>query len=407
MKKKKRCAHLAGSRLPEVFKNGGFDAVIGNPPYSSKQSIENKYLLNFYRNIEYKCDPYAFFIERGCNILSNTGRLGFIIPVTWMTNVYYRKLRKYVIENKWIERTNLINGLVFEDANVDTSIIIINKHNRNRKNILWQNGEPFNINSKEILRSYKQFNQADDYAIAPESNDSWYELKERLDSISITLGSIAKISLGMKLRSNDEFVVSTPSKVNPDPIIFGKDISKYSHIVPVRFFNYSNAVIVGGTKNKDIQQGHPKIFIQAIRNLSLKDRIVATLDHVGYYFVGTLNAVTILNPDYDYHYVLGLLNSTLHNSYFSKRFTTISLTASFIGVLPICIPTEDNINFRHGIVKLVNTMLQLNEELQTITVPARRSALEARIAHIDKEIDKLVYQLYGLTEEEIKIVEGV
>lgn len=91
----------------------------------------------------------------------------------------------------------------------------------------------------------------------------------------------------MKLRSNDEFIVSEKTKSNPDSIVFGKDISKYNPITPVRFFNFSKAVIVGGTKNPLVQKAKTKIFIQAIRNLSLKDRIVATLDKNGYYFVGT------------------------------------------------------------------------------------------------------------------------
>jgi adenine-specific DNA-methyltransferase len=114
-------------KFPEVFKQGGFDCVIGNPPYSAKQSVENKFLVPFYKTIEYKCDLFAFFIERSCEILRKNGRLGFIIPVSWMTNIYYKKLREFLIISKSLEEINLIDGLVFEAANIDTNIVILNK----------------------------------------------------------------------------------------------------------------------------------------------------------------------------------------------------------------------------------------------------------------------------------------
>ena len=111
---------------------------------------------------------------------------------------------------------------------------------------------------------------------------------------------------------------------------------KLNGINQAHFFNFSKAVIVGGTKNPKIQQAKTKIFIQAIRNLSLEERIVATIDKNSSYFVGTVNSVILNDNTYDYEYILGLINSKLLNTYFKKRFTTISLTASFLGVLPIC-----------------------------------------------------------------------
>jgi type I restriction-modification system DNA methylase subunit len=393
------------TKFPDIFKNGGFDIIIGNPPYSAKQSIDNKYLAPFYKTVEYKCDLYAFFVERAYQLIKKNGTLGFIIPVSWMTNIYFRKLREFLIVNNSLKRINLIDGLVFESANIDTGILILNKEGVKEKQVEWVHSKAGDLETDIILRDYSQFKIDDGYSISSVADDRWYVIKEKIDKQSIELGKISKISLGMKLRSNDEFIVSVKDNNNPDCIVFGKDISKYHKIEPVRFFNFSKAIIVGGTKNAKIQQAKTKIFIQAIRNLSLNERIVATLDNNGYYFIGTVNSVILNTDDFDYRFILGLLNSELHNLYFKKRFTTISLTSSFLGVLPVCLlVTEKQKKLESEIIKLVDMQFELNSELEKCKLPDKIENLISRIKHNDNLINHRVYELFGLSEDEIKIM---
>ena len=150
-------------------------------------------------------------------------------------------------------------------------------------------------------------------------------------------------------------------------------------------------------------------MIQAIRNLSLKRRIVAALETEGDCFVGTVNGVTLLEQNWDMKYILGIVNSTLANTYFSKRFTTISLTSAFLGQIPIPLinfsdPVEKALHDR--LVALVEKMLALTPKLRGAASESEKASLQNAVTTTDAEIDRLVYELYGLTEEEIKIVEG-
>jgi len=394
--------------FPGIFKAGGFDAVIGNPPYSAKKSLETKILMKFFSNVEYKCDPYAFFIEQGMNKLKIKGYLGFIVPVTWMTNYYYMKIRKMLIDSDSLDKIVLIDGLVFENANVDTCMLFLNKNGVLTGKFKWLQTDSAHLDKSLSERDYSTVRAEERYDIVPVADDDWNKVRNKIDKLSVKLGSIAKISLGMKLRANDEFVAFEKGTKHPDGIYFGADISRYGLCTPRRFFDFSKAVIVGGTKNPKIQRATPKILIQAIRNLSLKRRIVAAFEKEGDCFVGTVNAVTLLSQSYNIKYILGIINSTLANTYFRKRFTTISLTSAFLGQIPIpLISISDSINQkRHDkIIQLVDQMLNLNKQLAEAKTDHEKTLIQRQIDATDKQIDKLVYELYELTPEEIKIVE--
>jgi type I restriction-modification system DNA methylase subunit len=394
--------------FPQVFAGGGFDAVIGNPPYSAKQSIENKILTKFYKSIEYKCDPYGFFIERGFFLMKTEGFLGYIIPVTWMTNYYYMKLRKLLIDSLSLMKVVLINGLVFEDSKIDTSLLFLNKEAMTTRKFDWSIDIPTISNNEIISRDYQQITSEERFDITPNTNYEWNFIRQKIENQSIRLDSICKISLGMKLRANNEFVINIKNRSHPDGIYFGSDFSRYGNCIPKRFFNFSNAIIIGGTKNPKIQRAKPKILVQAIRNLSLKRRIVASIETEGDCFVGTVNGITMLSSQLDIYYILGIINSNLANEFFRQRFTTISLTSSFLGAIPIRkINFSDKLErFQYeNIISHTHRILILNQQQRS--TPQEKESLQREIEATDRQIDQLVYELYGLTEEEIKIVEGV
>ena len=113
----------------------------------------------------------------------------------------------------------------------------------------------------------------------------------------------------------------------------------------------------------------------------------------------------------DLRYLLAIINSTAigffwqkNNSDEKKTFPKIKKEA--ILSIPVPTITDENKRLHNEIVRLVDAMIDLNKQKQQVTLPNQIEQLEQRIEHTDKKIDQLVYQLYGLTDEEIKIVEG-
>jgi len=404
--------------FPEIFNrkdaknakgNGGFDCVIGNPPYSAKQSIEGKSLRSFYGHIEYKCDPYAFFVEQSLRLVKKRGLVGYIIPVTWMTNFYYMKLRQLMLGTLSLKRVVLVDGLVFKNANVDTCLLFLAKEDVSQRRFEWLRTTPDSLNRPLMLRSYDDVEAEARYDITPEPDSQWLAIKRKCEQNSVRLDLLGKISLGLILRSNDEFISETKDSRHPDAIYFGDNISRYGWLRPSRFFNSGSAVIVGGTKKKAVHEARPKILIQSIRNLKLQRRIVASLDTCGESFIGTVSAFVLQDAQYDIRYILGLLNSNLLNTYFKRRFTTISIKSAVLGVLPIHLidfnGTPDKA--RHDkMVNLVERMLGLHKQVAKAKDEQTRKVIQRQIDSTDADIDKLVYELYGLTAKEIAIVEG-
>ena len=182
-----------------------------------------------------------------------------------MTNYYYMKIRKLLIDSNSLHKIVLLDGLVFEDANVDTCMLFLNKNGISTEKFEWVKTIPSHLNKSCSDREYSKVRLEERYDIVPNADDDWNKVRNKIDKVSVKLGSIAKISLGMKLRSNEEFVVFEKDIKHPDGIYFGADISRYGFCEPRRFFNFSKAVIVGGTKNPKIQRSTPKILIQAIK----------------------------------------------------------------------------------------------------------------------------------------------
>jgi hypothetical protein len=110
----------------EIMKSGGFDAVIGNPPYGMVEEESDKgYFLRQYETTEGRFDRYELFIEQGMNLTKSKGMMSYIIPSPLLSNLYTRKLREYLLENCTLNQLVNFEFDVFDDPTIHTCIIIL------------------------------------------------------------------------------------------------------------------------------------------------------------------------------------------------------------------------------------------------------------------------------------------
>jgi hypothetical protein len=154
----------------------------------------------------------------------------------------------------------------------------------------------------------------------------------------------------------------------------------------------------------------PKILLHAMRNKSLSRRLVGTYDPERFYNAHNLaNIIAAPDSPYDLRYILALFNSQLLNYWYKAHFPNVNINPNDFRQLPICRISFDDSAMRTGhdrLVEIVERMLDLKQRVRSAKTPPDQTALQAQIEATDRRIDRLVYELYGLTEEEIGIVEG-
>ena len=378
----------------DVFEKGGFDIVIGNPPYVAVRSgnitedAKNAYKKN-YKSATGQFDLYALFMEQGLNILTPQGILVMITESTYLSNKDFMTLRKLLIQNNTICKLLYLGEDVFKTANVDVSIGIIRHTNSEDSQIeICQSYEDF-LKKKSSDVSQDTFNdETSNYEIKIRGGIKGLLLYEKIRDKGVMLGKIVEMPRGTEFGANADFIIDTPQN-NYERIIVGKDIVRYG-IKPSRRY------ILFDENNVSVYKEHrfysqPKLFVQRIRNLSLPDRIIATYDETGILCTNTLRMIVPKNNDYDIKAILGILNSKLINYIFRTLFLNKDIYKYQLERIPI---PQTSSSLGLLITQLVDNSLI-----------AKRSNPSADTSALESEIDHLVYQLYGLTEEEIKIVE--
>jgi hypothetical protein len=406
----------------DVFKDGGFDAVIGNPPYgASFAHIEQEYMSKVYQIPNYQYDSYLFFIEKSVKLLCNDGSLGFIIPNTWLLNLTAAELRKYIFKNIKIESIVHFVNKVFKEAVVDTEIIIF------KNSIPQKNKIQINICNQDIVISSQQIDQeklieleGNPYNILDKSE--YAPLKEKMNLLP-KLDSLCKITQGTKpFQVGKGKPPQTKKIVTEKPYVSDKKID--DSFFPLLRGSMMNRYQITWNNDYWIKFGDwlaeprysasyelPKIIIR-----QTGDSLVAAYDEDK--FIVRDNLYTIVNiPEVtiSLKYLLGVMNSSFLNWHYQNIINNergealAQVKRGHLAVLPIPVPdlSKKIDKARHDkLVSLVDQMLFLKKKEQAETVPQTKTMIGRQIQAVDAQIDALVYELYGLTEDEIKIVEG-
>lgn len=380
--------------FPEVLNDEGtyigFDAIIGNPPYLSTKDISTKEKIlykNTFLTAIGQFDLYGIFIENSYYILKNNGLLSFITSSTFINNKDFNIFRKFLLEKTEIKSIINLGETVFDEASLDVAIIELKKNSNLKNKIkIGRIRSNFDDNNYSYLEQKYYINETNNFEFKINCSKIDFELINKIINDNTPLSEILKLPRGIEIGSNSD-KISNDEKL--DKIIFGKSISKYKISFKENYILYENDKSV--FKALEIYK-QPKILIQRIRNLTLKQRIIATYDDEGYLCTNTLRIGNLINDDFDLKYILACLNSTIINFLFLKFFLNKDIYSYQLQLIPIVnIPKERQKLFSDKVDKIL-TLKQENPKADT--------------SNLEKEIDQMVYALYGLTEEEIAIVEG-
>ncbi|MBI4648766.1 MAG: N-6 DNA methylase [Bacteroidia bacterium] len=191
----------------EVFKQGGFDAVIGNPPYVQMAMYEwfddeqKMYLLNKYCSSMGRMNTFGFFIEKGINLLIKDGKLGYIIPNTILTQEYYQELRSLILKTTHIDNIVSYEKLVFVDAVVETTTLILSKPVSKAKTKISFCDKDLNYTEKSIHQETFNRTHKNQFSVSYDELDT--QVKSRIERhCKLTFNDIGEINQAIALKSD-------------------------------------------------------------------------------------------------------------------------------------------------------------------------------------------------------------
>lgn len=242
-------------------------------------------------------------------------------------------------------------------------------------------------------------------------NYSSLSLLMKLNKGQYKLGDFTRINQGLRTGNNEKYLSKERLLPSHKPVVGGKDISRY-FIKNYEYVQYEPQLL-DAPRDESIFLSKEKLIVQEVRNISLSRRIIASYDNQQIYGLQTTNIINLKGSDEEkinLKYLLGVINSNLVNWYFSRSYPSNNHIASNqLAQIPIRIIDFSDAadKARHDKMgTLVERMLALHKQKANVKTDHEKNLVERQIEATDKQIDALVYELYGLTEEEISIVEN-
>ncbi|MCK4398635.1 MAG: N-6 DNA methylase, partial [Methanophagales archaeon] len=416
----------------EIMGRGGFDCVIGNPPWVDIKGMDPDlvdYYFRRYSTTQNRMNIYATFIQRSLKILSKSGMFGFITPSSYLTQSSYTKLRKLILENTWIQKLVRLPDNVFINVKAETAIVILEKNGTGRTSILLYNraGAISEI-SKQTCASEKMFSQKNwlnspGFIFNIFITENIEQLLRKIESASLPLQQFCDFSLG--LTPYDKYKGHTQQQIKSrvfhsdykkdetfKPLLSGADVSRYRiSWESEEWISYGKWL---GAPREQRFFTQPRIIVRQIVS-GEPPRIFAGYTEQEFYNA-QIGFNLLLKPEVNVslNFLLALVNSRLMTFYHRNRFLDqskrvfqkilIQDAKKFpISTIDFSNPTE---KARHDkLVALVDNMLELQKKYREARMEIDKGLYERQIKIVDAQVDMLVYDLYGLTEEEIKVVE--
>ncbi|MCO5142571.1 MAG: N-6 DNA methylase [Oligoflexia bacterium] len=408
----------------KIFENGGFDVVIGNPPYGFHQihlDVCKDYFRAKFQAAVGSFENYFLFYEQSLKLLRPNGKHGFIAPVTWLTIPSAHALRRLVLDNYLINEIIWFKGLVFKEAQVNTLIAII-ENSKNPRTIgikIYNSADFLDPHVESYNLNQMNFN-SDTRSIDIFIQDSDRLILEKIKKISTPLGLLTKpcsgynpyeVGKGIKPSGGlhtEETVRTRPyhsiSKLDNTwkPEISGKDLKRFFYKHSEKQWVKYGTWLAAARDSKNFLG--PRILVQEITGGDQR-RIVAAFCDEEIYYSRDVIPVKQTNDKIDLKFFLGIINSDLMTWYHhrknpkAKKNLFPKVLVSDLKAMPICIPNLDDRNdarLYQSIVEVVNKLISLYKDIYSN--PSSKTSEE--ISFFEDHLNELIYNLYDLSEEE-------
>jgi len=402
-------------QFEDVMSEGGFDVVIGNPPYVQSRNIsddaERHYYWAKYATDTNHSDVFSFFVQKGIALLKEAGFLGLILPATWLRLPSFASMRRILLSSCEIKRIVTFEQVrVFEDSEIEPLILIAQRVEPARDNriayqkLLGDGIEPETVG--EIPQVACEQMGAINLVVDTIEN----EIMSRLSAVPKELIQLVRIIGGLRTGDDAKYIKSEKNNSEDRPLLRGRNVYRYGYEWTGEYIWYRPDLM----KSKQCAAPKEARFFEASEKLLLRmivgGRLIAAYDDQRFYLLQD-NMLLPKEPEHSLKYVLAILNSKLVQFFLGNVVSNIAVTQSILKQLPIRRvdfnnPSEKKMH--DDLVVLVEKMLGLQKRLAPVrnTPCNERDELLHQIERTDKEIDNLVYDLYRLNEDERKIVEG-
>ena len=466
------------NEFPDVFSKGGFDVIIGNPPYVDIKALDNdlvKALFEKYKTTENRINLYSIFIEKGYDILKKHGFLSFINPNSILVNSSYTKIRKMLLDD--ITSIIKLPDDVFEDATVETIIFELRKESsvNEVETIVYKKDEK--IKYLDVLRkkiiSKSNWKHNDNYNFNIYVNAEQFNLLQKIPKDSVDLGEISDFTLGItpydkykghsqELIKSRGFHSETKESEIYKPLISGGNIERYFVSDEIKeYIKYGEWL---GAPRDERFFNSPRILIRQIVS-GKPPRIYSAYTEKSLYYTQIGFGIIPMPDTVSVKSLLAIINSKLINFYHKYSFLDLEKELFQKILIANCkkFPISNKLLIKPKLFdKIIDKMIELKEQEHllingfvellkskfVINKPSKKlqnwflldfgillkelkklklqlsledeakwlqyfksqkqkvDQLKIDIEKNEREIDQMVYELYGLTKEEMEIIEN-
>ncbi len=407
------------SELPQAMKSGGFDAVVGNPPYGASLTDEQaEYLSRAFTATTKDLDTYGLFMEQATNKTKPLGFVSMIVPTGWYSGPKFSKLRRFISTQTDPQAFVNLPYDIFKDAWVDTTIFVARKR---KTPTSWPRTEKREVTLRTFpkrhkIRAVAEFHEkrssadisqwfaagGDEFMTYADTSTTHLMNKLSMQGVS-PLGECADVQRGVtpfNLAERKQYATSRPAF---DGTVRRYTLERGQH----RYIRFDDTL--AEPKPERYFEG-PRLLLREL--ISRQFRLQAVKVEEDFVTNKSMQSILRSNGGPELEYLLGCLNSRLMSWYFLRR-SNIAQRDDFPKIvlketrsLPIPVPTAKNTKEAKELSSEVKHMLSLQAKLRGTESERESEKLKRQILTTDNRIDQIVYQLYGLTDSEVAVIEN-